>query len=72
MRAAVIKDNTVVNVIIASDAALVKLETALNATLANVDEVDCGIGYTYDGTVFTAPATEDLGEVIDVLTGDAT
>ena len=71
MKAAVVKDGTVENIIIAELESFLELETALGAMLIDVDEADCGIGYTYDGASFHAPTRgEDLEEIIDILTGE--
>lgn len=75
MRTAVIKNNKVENIIVAAISVYPELETALGATLVNVDGVECGISWTTEdgGQSFTAPeseSTDDPYAIIDALTGE--
>jgi len=50
-RIAIIKNGLVDNVIVCSD----EFAEYLQDQTVNVTEIDCEIGYSYDGTSFTAP-----------------
>jgi len=50
-RIAIIKDGIVSNVIVASD----EFAENIQETTVNVKNIDCEIGYFYDGANFTAP-----------------
>lgn len=60
MRVAVIKDNTVTNIIMADPSVFAELEAALGATLVSVDEKECGIGWMTEdgGASFIAPGAD--------------
>ncbi len=75
MKAAVIKESAVTNIIVAKEEVYAELETALGARLVCVDGTECGIGWTTEdgGASFTAPASEpeaDYEQIIDILTGE--
>ncbi|HWQ58312.1 MAG TPA: hypothetical protein VN540_04760 [Clostridia bacterium] len=57
MRAAIIKNKTVVSIIVAGESVFAELEGALGARLVSVDNADCGIGWTTedDGRTFSPP-----------------
>ena len=76
MKAAVIKNNIVENIIIADLSVFSALESTLNATICNVDTIECGIGWTTSdgGLTFISPPEPDMPEdpyaIIDILTGE--
>ena len=58
---AVIKDNKVVNVVVADNKEIAEQTT--NLSCVNVDNKDAGIGWSYDGTSFTNPYKPNLPPV---------
>lgn len=75
MKTAVIKNSTVENIIVADATVFAELETALGATLVNVDDIECGIGWTIEdgGASFIAPPIEEADDpyaIIDALIGE--
>lgn len=61
MKAAVIKNNKVENIIVAETSVYPELEAALGATLVNADSVECGIGWTTEdgGVSFVSPEEQE-------------
>jgi len=59
MRYALINNQNIIDNIISWDGET-EWTPPENMTVINVDGVDCGIGWTYDGTVFTPPAKLEL------------
>jgi hypothetical protein len=55
---AVIEDNKIVNVIVADSKEIAEQVTSLQCV--NVDGIDAGIGWSYDGTTFTSPYKPNL------------
>ena len=57
-RIAIIKEGVVSNIVVASD----EFAENIQDTTVNVTNIDCEIGYSYDGTNFTAPVktTQEL------------
>jgi len=59
MKAAVIKNNIVENIIVADAPVFAELEAAIGAALVNVDGIECGIGWTArDGGASFIPPEE--------------
>lgn len=65
MKAAVIQNNTVTNIIIAEHAVFGELEAAINAALVCVDDTECGICWTTTdgGAHFSPPDEEEEGSL---------
>ena len=55
---AVIKDGVVTNVIVADTKEIAELVTGLTC-VEYTEEKPAGIGWTYDGSVFTPPAVQE-------------
>ena len=55
---AVIKDGIVTNVIVAESQEIAESVTGLTCVEFQLEPGAPGIGWSYDGTVFTAPVTE--------------
>lgn len=75
MKAAVIKNNTVENIIVADASVFAELEAALGAAIVCVDDIECGVGWTTEdgGASFIAPPIEEVDDpyaIIDALTGE--
>lgn len=61
MKAAVIKNNIVENIVVANASVFAELEAALGATLVCVDDTECDIGWTTEdgGASFISPKEEE-------------
>ena len=55
---AIIKDGLIHDIIVASDEHASAHATKLSGTHVDVTEVECAIGWSYDGTNFTSPPEE--------------
>lgn len=59
MKAAVIKNNIVENIIVADASVFAELEAALGVALVGVDDIECDIGWTTrDGGASFIPSIE--------------
>ena len=64
MKFAIIKNNIVENIIKADQ----KFILDFYPDAINVDQISCGIGWSYDGKTFTEPIVEEIEKSVDAET----